>query len=82
MYILAQTTPGKEYFYDARTAHAVSKASAEKICDIVNKYKHVIGTPAGRTWHVYTISEYDIAADYARFQKFTIRRGVVTARHY
>ncbi len=37
MLILAKTTEGTEYFYNARSARAVSKKSAQTIRDIANE---------------------------------------------
>ena len=82
MKILARTTPGREFMYSARSAHKVSARSADKICAIVNEYKHLLGTPAGECWHVYDVDQYDAAFQYAQYQAFTIRNGIVTARHW
>lgn len=76
MLILAITNEGQEFIYNARSARAVSKNSASKICDIVNEYKYKL--KAGQKWHVYDVDKYDIAFDYATRQAFKIRRGIVS----
>lgn len=82
MKIIAKTIKGQEFCYNARSARKVSAASAEKICKIVNEYKYLLGTNDGEIWHVYDIDCYSKAWDYAQYQAFTIRNGVVTARNY
>lgn len=82
MLIIAKAVKGKEFLYNARTAHQVSKASAQKICEIVNQFKYLLGSNNNEVWHVYEVNEYDKAFYYAQYQKFTIRKGIVTARHY
>jgi len=82
MKILAKTTKGREFLYNARSARKVSARSAEQILKIVNDYKFQIDTDKGETWHIYDVGQYDIAYEYAQYQAFTIRNGVVTARAY
>lgn len=77
MLVLAISTKGHEFFYDARTAHKVSKAAAEKIRDICNEYKFRLKD--GETWFLHEVDQYDTAYEYAQFQKFTIRNGIVKA---
>lgn len=74
---IAKTHPGKEFLYDYRTAHKVSKASAAYICEIANKYKYKLKD--GECWHVYEIGYYDAAYDYAEYQYCTVRKGIVKA---
>lgn len=80
MIILAKTLKGQEFVYNPKTAMQVSKASATKICEIVNSCKFRIKPEKGETWHVYEIDKYSFAFDYAQFQRFTIRKGIVKAR--
>ena len=80
MTILAKTRAGKEFLYNAASARKVSKASAQKICDIVNENGFLLKD--GELWHIYNIDKYDTAYNYANFQSFTIRKGIVTARAY
>ena len=77
MTVLAITKAGSEYLYNARTAHKVSKRSAERICKIVNDCEYRIKD--GEIWHTYEVDEYDAASDYAETQCFTIRNGLVKA---
>ena len=79
MTIIAKTRTGREYMYIPRTARKVSKKSANAICDIVNKYKYLLDTDRCECWHVYEISEYDAAFDFAQYQSFTMRNGIVKA---
>ena len=76
MLVLAKSCVGREYLYSARSAHKVSNASAQKICDIANKYNFKLSE--GECWHVHDVGVYDDAYDYAQYQKFTIRNGIVT----
>ena len=76
MYILVQTQKGKEFIYSPSTAHQVSKNSAEKIKNVLNQLKYKIKNE-GQIWHTYEVYEIDIAYNYAMFQRFTIRNGVI-----
>ena len=80
MLVLAKSVKGKEYFYNPRSAHRVSARSAETIRDICNKYKFQLND--NETWHIHEIDKYDTAYNYAEFQQFTIRNGIVTAKTY
>ena len=82
MKIIAKTTVGHEFFYNPRTARKVSDRSADYICKVVNEYKFLLDTGRNECWHVYDIDKYDTAYDYAMFQSFTVRNGIVTARNY
>ena len=75
MLIIAKTVKGKEYYYGVKTAHKVSMAGSEKILEVLNRVRYQLGD--GQTWHIYEIDRYDTAYDYAEFQKFTIRKGIV-----
>lgn len=81
MLVLAMSAKGHEFMYDAKTARKVSKASAQKICDIVNEHKFLYSCHPGCVWHIHEVDKYDRAFDYAQFQSFTIRNGIVTARN-
>ena len=80
MLVLALSKVGKEYSYLPKTARQVSKTSAQKICDVANEYKFLFNNHSGYHWHIHEVDRYDIAYDYAQYQKFTIRKGIVTAR--
>lgn len=80
MLVIAKSVKGKEFLYKADTARKVSKASAEKICEIVNDMKWRL--EENEVWHIHEVDQYDDAYFYAERQAFTIRNGVVTARCY
>lgn len=80
MKVLAKAIKGQEFFYSARSARKVSERSAKVILDIVNEYRFQL--KENEVWHIYDVDQYDAAYDYAQFQSFTIRNGVVTARAY
>lgn len=73
--VIAKSKPGKEYLYNCRTAHKVSAASAEKILAVLNEYRFLLKDD--EVWHIYDVCHYDSAYDYAQYQKFTIRKGIV-----
>ena len=75
MFILAITRPGREFIYNFKTAHAVSKSSGEKIAAICNECRYKL--QPGEIWHMYEVDQYDTAHDWACFHKFTIRNGIV-----
>jgi len=75
MIVIAKSVKGREYLYSAKSAHAVSMASAEKIRDIVNQHHYKLED--NETWFIHEIGHFDDAAFYAARQKFTIRKGIV-----
>lgn len=79
MKIIAKTQKGMEFLYNPKTARRVSEKSANKICAIVNEYKYLLGSGKNECWHVYDIDKYSTAYEYAQFQEFRIRNGIVTA---
>lgn len=79
MTIVALTRPGQEYLYNIRSAHEVSAAAADRICDALNANK--IGLLAGHVWHVYAIDKYMPAWAYAEVQKYYIRGGYLREKH-
>ena len=79
MKILAISVLDHEYAYKPETAFSVSERSAEKICAICNAYKYRL--KPGECWFIHDIDQYCSAYDYASFQRFTIRKGIVTARY-
>ena len=70
---LVKALGGKEYIYQPSSAHGVSKASAQVICDALNKIRHDL--KAGQVWRVITFDQYDSAFDIAACYKFVIRGG-------
>ena len=75
MTIIAKTQPGREFIYNAKSAHKVSKASAAYICKICNEYKYRLNND--EKWHVYEIDAYDAAADIATIQHGRVCKGTV-----
>lgn len=83
MKILAQTFQGKEYIYIPHTAGRVSAKNANKVCDLVNQFKELLGCPPERIYHVYDVCEYDAAYTYAQRRRFTLtREGNVKVKNY
>ena len=82
MLVIAKSVKGKEFLYDPRTARKVSKASANYILEVVNKYKFLLDSSDSEIWHIHEIDEYDAAFVYAQYQAFTVRNGIVSARSY
>ena len=80
MFILAKSVKGHEFLYTASTAHEVSKASAKKIESIVNLANYKLKD--NETWFIHEVDKYDTAYDYAQFQKFRIRKGIVYEATY
>ena len=75
MLVVAMSCKDHEFLYKPSTAHKVSKASAQKICDILNQYKYrLVGNSV---WHIHEVGMYEDAYDYAQYQRFTIRKGIV-----
>lgn len=77
MLVLAMSKKGSEFLYNPKTACKVSKASAKTICDIVNKCQFAYSKYPGSVWQIHEVDKYDTAFDYAQYQKFTIRNGIV-----
>lgn len=75
MTIIAKTTEGKEYLYSVKSAHKVSKASADYICKICNEYKYRLKN--GEKWHVYDVDTYESAYDVALLQRGSVYKGIV-----
>lgn len=77
MLVAALSQKGHEFMYLPQTARKVSKASGQKICDIANEVNFLFSAHPGYVWHLHEVDQYDAACDFAQFQKFTIRNGVV-----
>ena len=71
MKIVAKTTEGKEFLFNATSAHKVSERSADKIVKALNDVRY--GLKTGEIWFVYDVDKYDKAYDYASFQSFVRR---------
>lgn len=78
MYILAISQKEKEFFYNPKSARKVSKRSCKLIANICNEYNFLL--KPGEIWSVHEVDQYDTAYEYALYQSFTIRNGIVTAR--
>ena len=79
MKVIAKTRKGAEFMYNPRTARKVSERSAETILKVVNDHRFRLASDS-EIWHIYDVDRYDAAYEYAQFQSFTIRNGVVKAR--
>lgn len=76
MKIVAKAMEGKEFLYNAKSAHKVSERSSKIIVDILNNVKYDL--KENETWFAYDIDEYDVRPyEYALSQRFTIRNGLV-----
>ena len=75
MTIIAKTQPGREFIYNAKSAHKVSKEKALYICETCNEHKYRLN--AGEKWKVYEIDEYSQAYDYALQQHGRVYKGIV-----
>lgn len=75
---LVKALDGKEFIYQPSSAHGVSKASAQAICDALNKIRHDL--KAGQVWRVMTFDQYDSAYEIAACYKFVVRNGNICER--
>lgn len=73
MLVLAKSIKDQEFFYNARSAHKVSKAKAEFIKNELNRLEWKLSE--GEVWYIHEVDQYDTAYDYASYQKFFIRNG-------
>lgn len=78
MLVIAKSLEGREYLYNPRSARAVSARSAKKILEVVNRYRYQLKD--GETWYIHDVDQYDAAYDYAQYQAFRIRNGIVSDR--
>ena len=76
MTIVAKSVKGQEFFYNAKSAHKVSKASAKEICKALNDYKYELYDD-NEVWFVHEVDKYDNAFGYAEYQAFTRRNGAI-----
>lgn len=76
MKVLAIAEKGREYLYNARTAHKVASAHAQAVCDALNGAGYALDDST--VWTVVDVNAYDNAYYYAETQKFTYgKRGIV-----
>lgn len=78
MLILAKSAKGQEFFYNPTTAHQVSKASAKRIRDALNKTNYNL--KAGEVWELHDVAEWDDAGIYAQNQAFELYKGAILER--
>ncbi len=76
MTIVAKSIKGHEFVYTPKTAHKVSKASANLICKALNDNKFMLYDD-DEVWFVHEVDQYDSASGYAEYQKFTVRNGAI-----
>lgn len=75
MLVIAKSVVGREFFYDASSAHAVSKRSANTIKDVLNERGWNL--KPNEVWHIHEVDKYDRAYDFAQTQRFAIYKGIV-----
>lgn len=77
MLVLAKSLKGRDFYYNPRSAHRVSKRSAKTIADILNAKVNVVDNFEWTTHEVYNLSE---AYAWAESQSFAIRKGIVSEK--
>lgn len=77
MLVLAKSLKGRDFYYSPRSAHRVSKRSANTIAGILNEKVNVVDNFEWTTHEVGYLSE---AYAWAENQSFVIRKGIVTER--
>lgn len=77
--IIAKTRAGQEFIYSKRNSYSVSKASANRIAEAMNKAQWNI--QQGEKWHVYEIGEWEKDYMAAGYQRLSIYKGHIKA-HY
>lgn len=75
MTILAKSLEGKEFMYSARSAHKVSKASANLIRDNLNSIRYDLKD--GEVWYIHEVDGYDNAYYFAENQGFSVYKGTI-----
>lgn len=74
MLVLAKSLKGREFYYNVRSAHQVSKVSAKKIADILNDKLNVV---ENWVWSLHDVDCLQEAYAFGETQSFKIRKGVV-----
>lgn len=80
MTIVAKAKKGQEFLYNPRSAHKVSKSSAQWIADGLNAAGYQLN--AGEIWHIFDIDRYDTAYLYAISQDFRRYNGNIREYGY
>ena len=75
MIILAKAIKGEEFFYNAKTAHQVSKAKADLICKALNDNGYDL--KEGECWYRYDVGQYDMGYLYGETQAFKVYKGTL-----
>jgi len=75
MVVIAKSVLGREFMYNAKSAHKAPKASAQMICDALNREMWQLKT--GEVWFVHEVDKYDSAYEYAQWQSFHARKGTI-----
>ena len=73
MKLIAKTQKGTEFFHSRKEAYFAPDSSAEKICDIMNKWKFRLNSD-NELWLVY---DYDLGQDCYVTQRLRIYKGIV-----
>ena len=76
MFILAISPKGQGFIYKRDTAHKVSKASKETICNALNGAGYMITN--AEEWTIHEVDKYDAAFYTAENQSFRIRNGNIS----
>ena len=75
MFVVAKSVKGHEFMYAPKSAHKVPKTSAKAICKVLNDNNFML--KENEVWFVHAVDKYDSASEFADWQKFTIRNGIV-----
>lgn len=73
--MISKAIKGSEFIYSRRDCWQVPTASAQAICDALNKLKHKLKD--GETWHIYDCGPYELEFTSAMYQKITHRAGKI-----
>lgn len=79
MLVLAKSLKGREFYYNPRSAHSVSRSSAKKIADILNGKPNVV---ENWVWSLHDVGCLQEAYAFGETQSFKIRKGVVYEKRH
>ena len=71
MLAIAKSEKGREFLYNASSAHSIPKSSAEKIKSILNQARFDLKD--NEVWFIHEVDRFDNAYYYAEGQKFCFR---------
>ena len=81
MIVLAKAVLGQEFFYSASSCHEVSKASADFICNALNKARYNL--KEGEVWHRFDdFTQYSNGWTFALGQKFFKYNGNIREKRF